>query len=74
MFKETAALECTSTWELVPHPPHVQPISLSPVSGFIRLRPSPMVLLSVISLVLLPLVFIRNMGSIILKLLLMLLT
>jgi hypothetical protein len=27
MFKETAALERTSTWELVPHPPHVQPIT-----------------------------------------------
>lgn len=66
MAKEFAALERASTWELVPCPPHV--------SGSIGLRPTLMILLSVIRLVLLLVVSSRNMAVVMMTFLLLLLT
>ncbi|WVZ52385.1 hypothetical protein U9M48_003451 [Paspalum notatum var. saurae] len=67
MAEEIAALERTGTWDLIPTPSHVRPITCK-----LRLAKSGS-LLSAIRLVLLPMVFSRNMVVIMMRLLLPLL-
>jgi hypothetical protein len=70
MAEEIAALEWTSTWDLVPCP-HMFIQSL--VSGSIRLGLALMVLLSAIRLISLLVVFSRSKVMIIMRILLLLL-